>query len=139
MDELHLRLPSHPRSVGEARRAVSDLDVLAPAERVDVALLVSELVTNSVRHGLGPGDEIDVRGYASSDMVRVEVSDGGAGFAPPEQPVPRLDAEEPGGWGLVLVDRVADRWGVAHDEGTSVWFELDRSDARVFQPSAGFA
>jgi anti-sigma regulatory factor (Ser/Thr protein kinase) len=72
-------------------------------------------------------------------MVRIEVSDGGAGFVPPKRPAPRLDAEEPGGWGLVLVDRLADRWGVARDEGTSVWFELDRSDARLLQASAGFA
>jgi anti-sigma regulatory factor (Ser/Thr protein kinase) len=135
MDELHLRLPSDPRSVGAARRAVDDLDVLAPKERADVALLVSELVTNSVRHGQG-GDDIELWGYASSGMVRVEVSDGGAGFSPPERPAPRLEAEEPGGWGLMLVDRLADRWGVARDDGTSVWFEIDRSGARMPQPSA---
>ena len=136
MDELHLRLASDPRSVAEARRAVDDLDGLAPEERADIALLISELVSNSVRHGAGEDDTIDVRGYASSQMVRVEVSDSGEGFDPPDPPRPHLDADEPGGWGLMLVDRLADRWGVTRDGGTSVWFEIDRSDARVPQPGA---
>ena len=133
MDELHLRLTSDPRSVVAARRAVNRLGTLAPEERADVALLVSELVTNSVRHGAEAGDAIDVRARASSETVRVEVSDAGAGFVPPARPAPRLDDEDPGGLGLVLVDRLADRWGVARDGGTSVWFEIDRADERVLE------
>ena len=139
MDELHLRLTSDPRSVAVARHAVEELAGLAPEERADVALLISELVTNSVRHGAEAGDPIDVRGYASAEVVRVEVRDTGAGFARPRQPCPRFDDDEPGGWGLLLVDRLADRWGVARAGGTSVWFEIDRTGGRTLQPSAALA
>jgi len=53
--------------------------------------------------------------------VRVEVADHGPGFAAaPGRP----DAEDIGGRGLFLVDRLADRWGTA-EGGTRVWFELD--------------
>ena len=55
--------------------------------------------------------------------IRVEVHDSGPGFEPPEAP-PTLYRES--GFGLFLVDRIADRWGVSSDGGTTVWFELDR-------------
>jgi hypothetical protein len=55
--------------------------------------------------------------------VRVEVGDLGPGF----DPGPRdLDRESPSGWGLYLVDQLADRWGVTRAGGTRVWFEIDR-------------
>ena len=88
----------------------------------DVALLVSELVTNSVRHaGARSGEPIGLHVAAWPRRVRVEVSDPGGGFAPRE-PRPRADGAS--GWGLYLVDRLADRWGAA--DGT-VWFEMSRS------------
>jgi anti-sigma regulatory factor (Ser/Thr protein kinase) len=87
-----------------------------------LALLISELVNNAVRHG-GAGDaaliELELR--ATADGVGVEVTDPGPGFAPRRRERP---LEEPGGWGLVLVDQMADRWGVTHDGRTHVWFEL---------------
>jgi hypothetical protein len=58
------------------------------------------------------------------DKVRVEVSDCGRGFSPPQAPMPRSDGT--GGWGLQLVDRVATRWGVKVEDSTCVWFELAR-------------
>ena len=87
-----------------------------------LALLVSELVNNAVRHG-GAGDRelIELELRATADGVGVEVSDPGPGFAPRER---ECALEEPGGWGLVLVDQMADRWGVTHDGRTHVWFEL---------------
>jgi anti-sigma regulatory factor (Ser/Thr protein kinase) len=63
--------------------------------------------------------EIELR--ATSRGVRAQVSDSGEGFAPGER---TLAMDEPGGWGLVLVERVADSWGVDHNGRTSVWFEL---------------
>ena len=87
-----------------------------------LALLISELVNNAVRHG-GAGDaeliELELR--ATADGVGVEVTDPGPGFAPRRRECP---LEEPGGWGLVLVDQMTDRWGVTHDGRTHVWFEL---------------
>ncbi len=71
------------------------------------------------------------------DAVRVEVSDGGSGFAAmpsgPARPLcGRIDAlGRTGGYGLYLVDDQARRWGVEHDEGTCVWFELAASAAAV--------
>ena len=56
--------------------------------------------------------------------------DCGSGFQPPERPEPHRDRT--GGWGLCLVDQLADRWGVAPDDVTRVWFELGRSHSRGF-------
>jgi anti-sigma regulatory factor (Ser/Thr protein kinase) len=125
MDEIDLRLASAPESVAAARRAVVGLDDLAVSERADASLLVSEVVTNSVRHaGMDETEEILLHARVERETLRVEVTDPGAGFErrPPE---PRLESEDPGGWGLVLVDRLADRWGVERGAGTCVWFELD--------------
>jgi anti-sigma regulatory factor (Ser/Thr protein kinase) len=89
-----------------------------------VRLLVSELVTNSVKHaGAGPQDPIDVALTASADKVRVEVGDGGAGFEPRTS---RTSRTEPGGFGLMLVDKLADRWGIERTPRPCVWFEIDR-------------
>ncbi len=86
-------------------------------------LLVSELVTNSVRHAqLGPGEQFAVRVNARGDRVAVMVEDPGPGFRPPADPSPGSTS----GWGLYLVDRLADRWGVEVDRATRVWFELPR-------------
>ena len=87
-----------------------------------LALLVSELVNNAGRPG-GAGvaalSAIEVR--AINGGVGVEVTDPGPGFAPAAR---QCAIDEPGGWGLVLVDQMTDRWGVVHDGRTRVWFEL---------------
>ena len=57
--------------------------------------------------------------------MRVEVKDGGPGFEPP--PPPSSPSESTSGWGLYLVARIADRWGVETGDDASVWFELDKS------------
>ena len=54
--------------------------------------------------------------------MRVEVTDAGPGFDPAHRPEP----SEAGGWGLRLVDAMADRWGVEVTPLVRVWFELDR-------------
>jgi hypothetical protein len=57
-------------------------------------------------------------------IVRIEVENPGRGFElRPRSP----DQERASGWGLVLVGRLADRWGIESDGSTRVWFELDRS------------
>jgi anti-sigma regulatory factor (Ser/Thr protein kinase) len=89
----------------------------------DVRLLVSEVVSNSVRHSnIALNDIVHMRLEQDPDRLRVEVLDAGQGF----DPKPRdLDRERPGGWGLYLVDRLADRWGVDRGPLTRVWFEID--------------
>jgi anti-sigma regulatory factor (Ser/Thr protein kinase) len=106
-----------------ARLAVSGwLDGCASRDlQADVGLLVSELVTNSVRHAGQPaGASVHIRVAELDGGVRVEVEDRGHG------PV-RLRAKGPsdqGGFGLRLVETLAARWGVSHQHGTRVWFEL---------------
>lgn len=129
MDEIDLRLTSDPQSVAAARRAVGGLDELAGSERADAALLVSEVVTNSLRHSGVRDGEIRLHAEVDDDTVRVEVTDAGPGFVR-RTPRPHPEGPDPGGWGLVLVDRLADRWGVEREGSTRVWFEIDRSARR---------
>lgn len=92
-----------------------------PTEVVEEAqLLVSELVTNAVRHG-SPPIELQVR-CAGDDALEIRVRD--ANPAPPERRAVNLDAE--GGRGLMLVDLVSQTWGSDQnpDDGKSVWFTL---------------
>jgi anti-sigma regulatory factor (Ser/Thr protein kinase) len=110
---------------GEARRALVAGDGKLPAAaRADVLLLLTELVTNAVRHGgAGPDQPLRVVVWQWPRRVRVEVVDPGKRFTQP-RPGPRRD--ESGGWGLFLVDRIADNWGVARaPAGTCVWFEIE--------------
>src|SRR6185503_19811398 len=122
--ELKLRLNPGPEAVPAARKALDGLTGLL--ERTvfeDLRLLVTELVTNGVRHGSERGP-VGVAVTVDNDRVRVEVSDCGRGFSPPAAPMPRADGT--GGWGLQLVDRVATSWGVDVQGMTRVWFELAR-------------
>jgi anti-sigma regulatory factor (Ser/Thr protein kinase) len=115
-------VPCGPEAPFLARRAVSRwLEGRAHAQlQQDVGLLVSELVTNSVRHAGQPaGAPVHIRATAVDDVVRVEVHDHGHGTVRPRAPGPR-----PGGFGLHLVNQLAARWGVSQDHGTRVWFEL---------------
>ena len=107
-----------------ARRAVLAADgAVPPSVRGDVLLLVTELVTNAVRHaGVGPDGSLRVQVRRQQQRLRVEVADPGDGFdLAPVRPAPH----GAGGWGLVLVERIADSWGIVRGAGgTCVWFEL---------------
>ena len=94
---------------------------LAPETMAKLRLLVTELVANSVRHARGT--PIDVTVTVDDQLVRTEVSDGGAGFEPPpdDDPGPLKSS----GWGLFLVRKMALRWGAEPATGT-VWFEVER-------------
>ena len=118
-------LPGRPGAVPRARQAIRELEPgLERALFANMRLLVSELVTNSVRHAhAAPPASLELRATVFADHVRVEVADHGHGFDPSAQ-VPNRDTAA--GWGLYLVDQLADRWGVANTHGTSVWFEIDR-------------
>ncbi len=123
--EIDVELAPSADSVATARARLEQLRGTVKDELLDdLRLLVSEVVTNSVRHaGLGPRDAVEVRVVAKSDSVRAEILDDGPGFRAP-QSGPAAGAGS--GWGLFLVGRVADRWGVDRSDGrTRVWFELD--------------
>jgi anti-sigma regulatory factor (Ser/Thr protein kinase) len=121
--DIELRLVADVRAPEAARRSLDALRPSVDGAVVDEAtLLVSELVTNSVRHAeLGPDETIAVRVLTTDSSLRVEVVDPGGGFDPAGVPAPNGR----GGWGLWLVDRLAARWGVSHADGAQVWFELD--------------
>ena len=114
-----------PEAASQARAVVDrQLGGSVPGKVLDDAtLLVSELVTNAVRHALRTGiPEVELRLGNERDRIRVVVSDPGDGFVVE----PRLPtASESSGWGLYLVDRIADRWGVVTRDRNEVWFEID--------------
>ena len=114
-------VPGGPRAAGLVRREVNG--EVPPAARAQVMLLLSELVNNAVIHGgVGPSGRVRVEIVRSRDSVRVEVRDNGPAFV--WRAEPRPDEDEPGGFGLLLVEQFAARWGVQRDEeGTVVWFE----------------
>ena len=114
-----------PSAAQTARAAVDAACVgLSPPARQELRLLVSELVTNSVRHShAGSEDPVELRVAVFADRLRVEVSDHGTGF---QRRVPTPERGSGSGWGLYLVDQLADRWGVDRDEAIHVWFEIDR-------------
>jgi anti-sigma regulatory factor (Ser/Thr protein kinase) len=124
--DLNLRLTVGPRAPGLARHALDHLSEEVHPDVLDqVRLLVSELVTNSVRHaGLEEADRIGLRVKADDRRVRVEVSDAGPGFSE-DQPLPSMYQDS--GWGLYLVEQIADRWGIEKGRETSVWFEIDHA------------
>jgi anti-sigma regulatory factor (Ser/Thr protein kinase) len=125
---IHLFLDPDTGAPRRARRALrSELESVLEAEVLDQAvLLVSELVTNSVRHGgLRPDQEIELTVRAFPHRLRVEVVEPGEGFEVDSTPLPRRGIPA-GGWGLYLVDRLSSAWGVEGGDVTRVWFELDK-------------
>ena len=112
-------IPRDARAPARAREAIEQLTgQVDPAIVPDAKLLVSEIVTNSVKYGEG---DLRLLLAVDGDRLRCEVVDDGRGFTPSARAKP---STEVGGWGLHLVESVADRWGV-RDGSTHVWFELD--------------
>jgi anti-sigma regulatory factor (Ser/Thr protein kinase) len=119
---LDVDIPRDTKAPWHARRAVERLGpAIDPDVRPDVLLLVSELVTNSVKYGDEGALRLQIDAEAPGE-VRVEVVDQGGGFVPAARDRP---LGEPGGWGLHLVEALTDRWGV-YEGSTHVWFEIDR-------------
>jgi anti-sigma regulatory factor (Ser/Thr protein kinase) len=103
-----------------ARRALADLEgQIDPTVLPDVRLLVSELITNSVKYG-GDGP-VRLEVTAEDGRVRAEIIDQGAGFTPVKR---NDDLDKVGGWGLHLVQQLTTEWGT-YEGSTHVWFEID--------------
>ena len=120
-----LELPRTLDAPGQARDAITALDPGLPDHVVpDMTLLVSELVTNSVKYG-GDGP-VRLEITHSGDKIRTEIIDQGVGFTPVERDD---DLSREGGWGLHLVEELTDRWGT-YEGSTHVWFEIDPTSAR---------
>ena len=123
--KLSMALPGSPEATTIARQAVRSLERLCgwPCGR-DLDLLTSEVVTNAVKHGPAPENGVALEALVFDDVVRVEVSDRGAGFDPPNPPPP--GELRPSGWGLFFVDELARSWGVESAPRSTVWFEIAR-------------
>jgi anti-sigma regulatory factor (Ser/Thr protein kinase) len=125
MTQITRSLAPGVEAASSARRALDELETNIPNPvKQDLELLVSEVVTNAVRHaGVSRGDLIGLSVEVDRGRVRVEVSDPGPGF----EPVPVVPTMfQQSGWGLYLVGQLSDRWGVEHaPHGTVVWFEID--------------
>jgi anti-sigma regulatory factor (Ser/Thr protein kinase) len=122
-DGISLRLRGGPEAAARARRALSKLRAdIDPPLMETLRLLVTELVSNSVRHA--HSETVVLKVLVGRATVLTEVTDEGPGFDPADTGTPVSDDS---GWGLFLVERLADRWGVHQNDGaTKVWFELRR-------------
>jgi signal transduction histidine kinase len=121
---LRIAIAGGSRAPERARSWIESAASWLPAELESTLLLLTcELVNNAVRHGGAAEDQVVELELSALDTgrVRVQVTDPGVGF----DPAPRdLPIDEEGGWGLVLIESMAESWGVEHDERTRVWFEL---------------
>ncbi len=132
---ISLELTADSDAAAFARRALVERDgSIPPTIREDVLLLMTELVTNAVRHaGVGPERSLSVEIRWRPGRVYVEVIDPGTTpFDRPGEP------SSQGGFGLMLVEEIADRWGVDRTaSGTTVWFELrgERKRGPQWDPS----
>jgi anti-sigma regulatory factor (Ser/Thr protein kinase) len=123
-DGVMLRLDGGTDAAAKARRGLSRLrgDLDAPLMET-LRLLVTELVTNSIKHT--GADSIVLRVVVRDSVVWTAVTDGGPGFDPAGTGSP---SSAHTGWGLFLVERLAERWGVDKEgQGAKVWFELRRT------------
>lgn len=121
-EQLSVELPRTAQAPFLARRALGELegrvdDGVLP----DLRLLVSELITNSVKYGGDGPVRLEVR--TDGPRVRAEIIDQGVGFTPVKR---SDDLEKVGGWGLHLVQQLTTSWGT-YEGSTHVWFEIDLS------------
>jgi anti-sigma regulatory factor (Ser/Thr protein kinase) len=125
--DFRVVFPGGERAAGFARRTLTErlAGVLAGERMDDLLLLVTEIVANSVRHGrVGEDGEIDLCVRVLPTVVRVELRDTGLQLDPR---VRTPDLGGGGGFGMVLVERMSERWGIDHEPSVVMWFELRRS------------
>jgi two-component sensor histidine kinase len=116
MTDVTITLPRLSGSIAAARCLVDDhAGDLTPRRRADAGLMVSELASNALRHGEGA---VTLRIVVAADALTVEVADEGHGVVA-ITPTPGAS----GGWGLRIVDELADGWG-ANPGSTLVWFRV---------------
>ncbi len=132
-DALEVHVPLNVRAPGAARIVVAEClrDGVAASVLESALLVVSELATNSVRHGgTSAAGVVVVRVGLTETLVRVEVEDRGrAGVIAPRSP----DLEGGGGFGLNVVQVLSERWGLERVAagGTRVWAQLARAPLRA--------
>ena len=126
---VSVSVPHERTGVRIARHAFADeLEAAGvPAEdREDAMLVLSELVSNAVKHAAPlPSGEIRVRWEVADEVLHIEITDGGAGTRP-HAGVAALSSL--GGRGLDIVRSVSTQWGVTEGDGSvTVWAEVPRT------------
>jgi anti-sigma regulatory factor (Ser/Thr protein kinase) len=119
-----MRLPSDPSAPAVARASVRELAGALSSSLVEkLSLVASELVTNALRHAVAADPAPTLTVELQPRSVVLAVSDDGTLFDPDAHTKPRGDD---GGFGLPLVDSIADRWRVEWEPTTRVVCEFDR-------------
>jgi len=119
---ISLALPATlhaPAAAREAVRAAAARAQVHADDRWRVEMIVTELVTNAVKHG--PGGPVEIAIEAGGHGMRGEVADPGRGIHRRE--LLRRAASDESGRGLFLVDALSDSWGLS-DDRSRVWFEV---------------
>lgn len=122
-------LDPEPASVPEARRLACAVasEYLSGSQLRSFELVVTEVVSNAVKHGGDRGEPIRLAVTPKDGYMCVQVTDAGSGLVPKPG---ALEADDDGGFGLFIVEQLTRRWGVTReDRRTRVWFELDFAGA----------
>jgi anti-sigma regulatory factor (Ser/Thr protein kinase) len=128
LSQLEVQLESTTAAPAHARSALREwLHLHHPAaDALELALLVvSELVTNSIRHASAPADvQLQLSASLQDDVLWIQVRDPGTEGTVARRP-PQFEGSQIGGYGLELVATIAAAWGVERDQdGTEVWAQL---------------
>jgi two-component sensor histidine kinase len=113
------RIDARPDGPARARRIITgELSRTLPGRRLEeVKLMISELVTNAVKYATKNKNEQITLDLRLGAEICCSVIDAGGAFPATH------GIAEPGAWGLKVVDRLAERWGVTRARGrTRVWF-----------------
>jgi hypothetical protein len=126
MSTENFRIRLGPRAPAEARHLIDEVTRDQPREfQFAARVCLNELVSTCLRYsGLAEGSELYCRTSLDDEKLHVELAYDGRGFVGRVRPP--TEGERPG-WGLALVDTLADAWGASQTDG-SVWFELRLPD-----------
>jgi anti-sigma regulatory factor (Ser/Thr protein kinase) len=117
-----LVLSAEPESVREARGWLAGFAMIDESRRTDLQLIVTEVVSNAIRHG-GSGGLLRLAATPKPEFLCVQVTDDGPGLAPRPR---AMTSDANGGFGLFIVEQLTRRWGVTRENNqTRVWFEYD--------------
>lgn len=123
-ERQELVLVAEPAAVRQARAWLSALatSLVDAGRRSDLELVMTEVVTNAVRHG-GAGRRLRLAATPKATFLCIQVTDEGAGLVPRPG---AMASDEHGGFGLFIVEQLTRRWGVTRENRqTRVWFEFD--------------